>query len=85
MNLNQSGFTLIELMIVIAVIGILSAIAIPEFAAYRTLPRAPSRPYLNLSEARLSARPMGVEFSAFPIDIPQGVISRVDTDEMIPG
>ena len=49
----QQGFTLIELMIVIAIIGILAAIALPAYQDY-TVRAKMSEPIAGLSEAKLS-------------------------------
>ncbi|WP_263240897.1 pilin [Psychrobacter sp. SC65A.3] len=52
-SLTQTGFTLIELMIVVAIIGILAAIAVPQYQIYIGKTQA-SRVINELGQLRLS-------------------------------
>ncbi len=62
---SQRGFTLIELMIVVAIIGILAAVAIPAFLDYMKKGKR-SEAELNLNAIGKSAKAHFVENSSFP-------------------
>jgi type IV pilus assembly protein PilA len=72
---NEKGFTLIELMIVIAIIGILAAIAIPQFSAYR----ARSYNAAAMSDVRnmmTACEAYFVDWDAYPTGVPSVVFSN---------
>ena len=72
---NKKGFTLIELMIVIAIIGILAAIAIPNFIAYR------NKSFCSRAESDANAIAAAIaDYFAIPTHTGLSTITAADPD-----
>jgi type IV pilus assembly protein PilA len=65
---TQKGFTLIELMIVIAIVGILAAIALPAYQDY-TIRAKMSEPIALLAEAKTSIAEFYVNRGELPVTL----------------
>ena len=81
MNTAQKGFTLIELMIVVAIIGILAAIAIPQYQNYV------GRSNVAAAVSTLTANKTGLEEYVMNYgEFPDGTTPAVEAkDETAPG
>lgn len=65
---NKNGFTLIELMIVIAILGIVTAIAIPSYQGYISTARL-SEAQNNISALKLAEEEFFLENNAYFYEI----------------
>lgn len=68
--LNRKGFTLVELMIVVAIIGILASVAIPNYQKYQAKARQ-TEAKINLSAAYTAELSFAAENSTYTVCLQQ--------------
>jgi type IV pilus assembly protein PilA len=74
LHTRQGGFTLIELMIVVAIIGILAAIAIPNFLRFQLRARS-SEGKTNIAAIRTAEEGYNAEYNVYVIAADEGNVA----------
>lgn len=80
---REAGFTLIELMIVVAIIGVLAAVAIPGFSAYVQRSKT-AEAFQMLGEIRSRQESYRVEFGQYCGNLPWNPASYGPNGALVP-
>ena len=78
----QQGFTLIELMIVIAIVGILAAIALPAYQDY-TIRAKMGEPMASLAEGKTTIQEFYVARGYLPDDIAEAGLTEYQNKDVV--
>ncbi len=82
MKTMQRGFTLIELMIVVAIVGILAAIALPAYQDYLVRSRV-SEPLARLAQAKTSVAEFYASRNSTPTSAVEAGIDTTSTQYIV--